>query len=79
MAYSLPCKIGCLMLVWVCGACATGAIARTPECNAKVNRCMEQCGNGASSQEPRNQVVSASPSGVVSTAAYSCEQSCNSC
>lgn len=78
MAYSLPNKIGYLMLVWVCSACATGAIARTPECNAKVNRCMEQCGNTASSQEPRNQVLGTGPT-VASTPSYSCEQSCNTC
>ena len=78
MTNSLPCTIGCLMLALGCHACATSAIARTPECNAKVNRCMEQCGKGASSQEPRNQVVGVG-SATPSTPSYSCEQSCNSC
>ena len=67
----------CLALAWVCTACTNGVPVRTPECNAKVNRCMEQCANEPTSQEPRNAGFY-NPSGANSTS-KPCESSCNHC
>jgi hypothetical protein len=61
---------------WFCLSCASGMPARTPECNAKVNRCMEQCADRPSAMEPRNQVVSDRTNAAP---VNSCEQQCNRC
>jgi hypothetical protein len=69
-------KSACMILVTALGlSCAKGVPVRTPECNAKVNRCMEQCGNTPTSQEPKNMAVS----GKESIVGSSCELSCNRC
>jgi hypothetical protein len=71
--------LGSLLATVMCSAClnTNGPIIRSPQCNAVVNRCMEQCGNGPSSQEPRN--MASEKDGSLSQAgntASSCEQSC---
>ena len=68
---------GSLLVAVVCSACMNGPIIRSPQCNAAVNRCMEQCGNGPTSQEPRN--MSSEKDGSLRQAGNttsSCEQSC---
>jgi hypothetical protein len=60
-----------------CWSCTKGVPVRTPECDAEVNRCLEQCKSGASSQEPRNAGYY-NPTGANSTSS-SCEMSCNHC
>ena len=68
--------LGSLLVAVVCSACMNGLI-HSPQCNAAVNRCMEQCGNGPTSQEPRN--MSSEKDGSLRQAGNttsSCEQSC---
>lgn len=37
--------------------CTSGVPARTPECNAAINRCMQSCGNQPEVLSPRSQAI----------------------
>ncbi len=54
---------------------ACGPPARSPECNAMINRCMESCENQPDSITPREQAVATG--NTTSTAPSSCEQRCS--
>ena len=66
-------------LSFCCWSCTKGVPVRTPECDAEVNRCMEQCGRGASSQEPRNGPAYPQSGMNMNPTSSSCEMSCNHC
>ena len=63
----------CLALLMVV-ACAPPA--RSPECNAIVNRCMESCANEPETTKPREQAVATG--NTTSVAQTPCEQRCAS-
>ena len=62
---------GLLIAVCCCG-CTKGLSSRSPACSDAINRCVEQCGNGSYSQQPRNM----SPYGNGVSTTDSCQQSC---
>jgi hypothetical protein len=68
-------SVVCVVALAVLG-CARGVGARSPECNAIINRCIQSCGDRPEVLSPREQTVS-SPEGT-NTQMNSCEASCQS-
>lgn len=67
--------VAAVLLTLPLGGCTSGVPIRSPECNAKVNRCMKACAEGPESMSARRQTIYA-PEGVNTEYLSPCERSC---